>query len=276
MNPRVQLRIQRYGWDAAAPFYHDGWEAQLRPAHAHLMRLTDIQTGQHVLEIACGSGLVTTQIAQAVGEGGVVLATDVSQGMLDDLEQRLLPGLRQRVTFERMPAEALAVSNGIFDVAVSALGLMYTTDPGLAVRNMARAVKKGGTVAATVWGERKNCGWAKVFPIVDARVASEVCPLFFGTGAPGTLSRQFREGGIENITEHRHSETLHFASETQLVDAVLLGGPVALAVKRFNEPDRKAVQLEFLESVSAFKHGDGSYHVPGEFVTVKGTRQVLQ
>lgn len=275
MTPNVQLRIQRYGWDAAAPYYHDGWEAQLRGAHAHLMRLADMQAGQTVLEIACGSGLVTTLIAQAVGENGVVLATDISQGMLDDLKQRLLPSLRQRVTFERMPAEALSVPNGTFDAAVSALGLMYTTDPGMAVRNMARAVKEGGTVAATVWGERKNCGWAEVFPIVDSRVASEVCPLFFGTGAPGALSHQFRDAGIESITEHRHSEILHFASDTQLVDAVLLGGPVALAVKRFNEADWKAVRLEFLESVSAFKNVDGNYRIPGEFVTVKGKRQTL-
>ncbi|WP_306117077.1 MULTISPECIES: class I SAM-dependent methyltransferase [unclassified Roseovarius] len=276
MNPRVQLRIQRYGWDAAAPFYHDGWEAQLRGAHAHLMRLADIQAGQHVLEIACGSGLVTTQIAQAVGEDGDVLATDISQGMLDDLEQRLLPNLRRRVTFRRMPAEALSVSNGTFDAAVSALGLMYTTDPGTALRNMARAVKKGGTVAATVWGERNNCGWAEVFPIVDARVSSEVCPLFFRTGAPGALVRQFHDAEIENITEHRHSEILNFASDDQLVDAVLLGGPVAMAVKRFNETDWHDVRQEFLESVSAFKHFDGSYHIPGEFLTVKGIRQVLQ
>ena len=48
---------------------------------------------------------------------------------------------------------------------------------------MARVAAPGGTVAATIWGERRNCGWAEVFPIVAARVASEVCPMFFGTGA---------------------------------------------------------------------------------------------
>ena len=276
MDPHLQLRVQRYGWDAAAPYYHDGWEEQLRPAHDHLMRMANIRPGQHVLEIACGSGLVTTRLAHAVGASGAVLATDISQGMLKDLEQRLDLDLRTCVTFERMPAEALTVLDDAFDAAVSALGLMYTTDSAKAVRNMARAVRPGGTIAATVWGERKNCGWAEVFPIVDARIASEVCPLFFGTGAPGALVQQFHDAGIGNIIEHRHSEILFFVSDTQLVDAVLLGGPVALAVKRFNQDDWHNVRREFLESVNAFKQVDGSYRIPGEFVTVKGVCHALQ
>ncbi|SDJ45378.1 hypothetical protein SAMN05421850_1374, partial [Lutimaribacter saemankumensis] len=33
MDARLQLRVQRYGWDAACPHYHVGWSDQLRPAH---------------------------------------------------------------------------------------------------------------------------------------------------------------------------------------------------------------------------------------------------
>ncbi|MCA0942554.1 methyltransferase domain-containing protein [Salipiger pacificus] len=201
MEARLQTRIQRYGWDAAAGHYHAGWEAQLRPAHDRLLEMAAIGAGARVLETASGSGLVTLRLAEAVGQEGHVLATDLSQGMIDALQARLDEVRLSTVGTARMAAENLDVPDRSFDAAVCALGLMYTPDPAAAVAEMARVVAPGGTIAATVWGERRNCGWAEVFPIVDARVASEVCPLFFGTGAPGALTRLFEQAGLEQIAE---------------------------------------------------------------------------
>lgn len=272
MDARLQLRVQRYGWDAAVAHYHTGWEAQLRPAHNRLLAMSGPNLGQRIIETACGSGLVTMRVSEDVGPKGYVLATDLSQGMIDDLQVRLDGSPHTNVEVKRMPAEKLDVPDGAFEAAICALGLMYTPDPAAAVVEMARAVAPGGVVTATVWGERKNCGWADVFPIVDARVASEVCPMFFGTGAPRALTRLFENAGLKQIEEHRQSEELFFRSEADVVDAVLLGGPVALAVKRFNEDIWQEVRQEFLSSVSKYKYSDGSYHIEGEFVTVRGFR----
>jgi hypothetical protein len=137
---------------------------------------------------------------------------------------------------------------------------------------MMRAVRPGGRVVATVWGERRNCGWAEIFPIVDARVVSEVCPLFFASGAPGSLRRDFEQAGLRSVEEHRQREVLAFPDERSLLSAMLLGGPVALAVKRFTPETMKEVEDEFLESVKGHRSPDGSYGIPGEFVTVVGYR----
>jgi hypothetical protein len=137
---------------------------------------------------------------------------------------------------------------------------------------MARAVISGGRVVATVWGERRNCGWAEIFPIVDARVVSEVCPLFFASGAPGSLKRDFEQAGLHDIGEYRQREVLEFQDERSLLSAMLLGGPVALAVKRFTPEIMAEVEQEFLDSVRDHRAADGSYRIPGEFVTVVGWR----
>ena len=102
---------------------------------------------------------------------------------------------------------------------------------------MARVTVPGGTIAATVWGERRSCGWAEVFPIVDARVASEVCPKFFRTGGWNALRRLLADAGDEDIRAHRQCEDLEFRSAKDVLDAVLLGGPVSLAVKRFSDQE---------------------------------------
>jgi ubiquinone/menaquinone biosynthesis C-methylase UbiE len=271
MDAKLQIRIQRYGWDAASELYEDGWQGPLAPAQATLMRVAAIKPGERVVEAACGSGLVTRAIAEAVGPQGKVLATDLSQNMVDLTAQSCATAGYGWVTTARMSADDLGEDGG-FDAAVCALGLMYVPDPGKAALSMMQAVRPGGRVVATVWGERRNCGWAEIFPIVDARVASEVCPLFFASGAPGSLRRDFEQAGLREIEEHRQRETLEFANERSLLSAMLLGGPVALAVKRFTPETMKEVESEFLDSVKDHRAADGSYRIPGEFVTVVGYR----
>jgi SAM-dependent methyltransferase len=171
-----------------------------------------------------------------------------------------------------MSAEELTVDEASFDAVLCALGLMYVPDPRRALKSMGRAARQGGRVAATVWGERRNCGWAEIFPIVDARVASEVCPMFFAPGAPGGLRGDFEAAGLVELREQRQSEALEFPDERTLLTAMLLGGPVALAAKRFTPTVMAEVEAEFLDSVRQHRRADGSYRIPGEFVTVSGVR----
>ena len=272
MDPKLQIRVQRYGWDAASAFYEDGWQGPLRPAHQTLLKAAVLNPGERILECACGSGLVTRMIAGAVGPKGEVLATDLSQNMVDITAQRCAAEGLPWVKTARMSAEDLAVEPEHFNAALCALGIMYVPNPPAAVASMRRAVRPGGRIVATVWGQRKNCGWAEIFPIVDARVASEVCPMFFGPGTGGNLAHDFETAGLKCVSEHRQHETLEFRDEKTLLTAMFIGGPVALAVKRFTPQVMAEAQDEFLASVKDYRMGDGRYLIPGEFATVSGIR----
>jgi ubiquinone/menaquinone biosynthesis C-methylase UbiE len=272
LDPKLQLRVQRYGWDAAASFYEDGWQGPLKPAQHTLLDMAALKRGERVLEAACGSGLVTSMIANAVGPEGEVVATDLSQNMVDMTARRCAAENLNWVTTVRMGAENLDVEAAHFDAALCALGIMYVPDPLAAVTSMRRAVRPGGRVVATVWGQRKHCGWAEIFPIVDARVASEVCPMFFAPGTSGSLARDFAAAGLKDVREHCQQEELEFHDEKALLTAMLIGGPVALAVKRFTPQVMAEVEQEFLASVREHRKADGRYLIPGEFVTVAGVR----
>ena len=271
MEPRLQLRVQRYGWDAAALHYHNDWADQLRPAQDTLLEMAGLQQGMSILETACGTGMVTLRAAQAVGASGSVFATDLSGEMISQITDKCADAGLSNVSFARMGAEALDVADDSYDTALCALGLMYVPDPRKALAEMARVVRPGGRVIATIWGERRNCGWADIFPIVDARVASEVCPLFFASGAPGILKVDFESANLTNIHEIRQSEMLEFENADLLNQAITLGGPVAMAVKRFDVDVMEHVRAEFLASVAQYVRADGSYSIPGEFVTACAT-----
>lgn len=271
MDSKLQRRIQRYGWDKAAASYEASWERQLAPAHRALLEEADIRPGERVVDIACGTGLVTFAAAEAVARWGMVFGTDLSDQMIEEGRTRARDRGYRHVWFERADAEALHFPGGVFDVALCALGLMYVPDPEAAVAEMTRVLTPGGRAVAAVWGPRSRCGWAEIFPIVDARVQSDVCPLFFALGTGDGLASVFRRAGLTGVTTERVETTLEWESAEEACGAAFVGGPVALAHSRFDEATRVAVYGEYLSSIERWRR-DERYLVPGEFVIVSGRK----
>ncbi|KWT97529.1 MULTISPECIES: methyltransferase domain-containing protein [unclassified Variovorax] len=267
MEPRLQRRIQRYGWDLAAADYELLWQAQLAPAHQALMALAAPRAGEQVLDVACGTGLVALAAAEAVGPQGRVLGTDLSDHMVDAARQRAAQRGLVQLGFARMDAEQLALPDGGFDLVLCALGLMYVPEPAQALREMRRVLRPGGRLALAVWGERARCGWSVLFPIVDAEVRSEVCPLFFHLGQQDALVRLCAEAGFEGVVQQRITSTLGYADGAQACGAAFAGGPVALAWSRFGDETRLRVQARYLAAIEPWRDG-GRYRIPGEFVVV--------
>lgn len=269
MEAKLQRRVQRYGWDKACEHYERYWTEQLRPAQERLLEMADLQTGERVLDIAAGTGLVSFPVAHRVGEQGRVVATDLSQAMVDALVREAERRGTRHMRAERMDAEQLGFDDGSFDVALNALGLMYVPDPLAALREMLRVLAPGGRAVAAVWGARANCGWAEIFPIVDSRVQSEVCPMFFQLGTQDVLEQQLGEAGFTRIESDRLQVTLHYDSAEAAIGAAFAGGPVALAYSRFDDDTKDAAHEEYLASIASFGNGRG-YGIPGEFVVTRG------
>jgi ubiquinone/menaquinone biosynthesis C-methylase UbiE len=269
VDARLQRRVQRYGWDKAAAQYERYWAEQLEPAQARLLQMAALAPGERVLDVACGTGLVTFQAAAAVGAEGTVIGVDISEEMIKLLREHVRRAGVANVTAQRMDAEALSCESASFDAALCALGLMYVPDPEAALREMRRVLKPGGRAVAAVWGARTACGWAEIFPIVDRRVASEVCPMFFQLGSGDVLRWTMEAAGFSDVDLDRLTTTLRYETGEQACGAAFAGGPVALAYARFDDTVRSEVHAEYLASIEPFRSGSG-YAVPGEFVVARG------
>jgi ubiquinone/menaquinone biosynthesis C-methylase UbiE len=265
MDADLQRRIQRYGWDKAALHYENFWQRQLKPAQDRLLEIANLQPGERVIDVACGTGLVSFAAAQKTGPLGFVLGTDISDNMVEICRKQAEEKAILNVQFERMDAEELKQQDNEYDVSLCGLGLMYVPDPLRALSEMYRVIKVGGRVVVAVWGQRNHCGWAEIFEIVDRRVASEVCPMFFNLGNTGVLQKSFERVGFSNITIERLNTKLIYESDEEACGAAFAGGPVALAYNKFSDEIKKEVHAEYLDSIKSFQQGR-SYAVPGEFV----------
>jgi ubiquinone/menaquinone biosynthesis C-methylase UbiE len=187
--------------------------------------------------------------------------------MVKSAERRAGHRRTPNVAFARMGAETLDLPDAGFDVALCGLGLMYFPEPELALREMRRVLRPGGRLSVAVWGARASCGWAAVFPIVDAEVASEVCPLFFRLGTAETLAHACAEAGFADVVQQRLATTLTYPGGEEACDAVFVGGPAALAWSRFDGEVRARVRARYLAAIASWRIPTG-YALPGEFVIV--------
>jgi ubiquinone/menaquinone biosynthesis C-methylase UbiE len=271
MDANLQRRVQRYGWDKAAPYYERSWQSQLVPGQSALLDLVSLKAGERILDVACGTGLLTFKAVALVGPQGEVVGADISEQMIKSARAAAAARGTANVRFERMDAEALKFSDSSFDAVLCALGLMYVPDPERAVREFHRLVRSGGRAAAVVWGQRSKCGWAEIFPIVDARVQSDVCPMFFRLGTGDTLRQAFLAAGFVDIAERRLQSRLLYATADEACEAAFIGGPVGLAYGRFTDSMKAEAHKEYLASIEPYRVREG-YSVPGEFVVVAGTK----
>ena len=269
MDARLQRRVQRYGWDKASGCYEEFWQEQLRPARERLMEMAALKAGETVLDIACGTGLVSFEAADIIGPAGSVLGTDISERMVENATAIAAENRISNAAFQWMDAEDLQVQSSSFDVALCSLGLMYMPDPRKALFEMHRALRPGGRAVCSVWGPRESCGWADLFEIVDRNVASEVCPMFFQLGRPDMLELTFRAAGFENITISRIDTLLVYRDDREALGAAFEGGPVALAYHKFSNEIKDIVHADYLASIAPYRR-DSGYAVPGEFVIAHG------
>ena len=116
-------------------------------ARAAYLGLLDVAEGDRVLDVGCGSGVVTREIARRVGPSGCAVGVDPSPALLAiarDLAE--VEGLGNRVELHEGSALALPFADGAFDVAIAVTALSHTPGAEGAIPEMARVVRPGGRI----------------------------------------------------------------------------------------------------------------------------------
>ncbi|MCC7282988.1 MAG: class I SAM-dependent methyltransferase [Acetobacteraceae bacterium] len=101
-----------------------------------------------VLETAAGTGVVTRALLAALPEAVRIVATDLSQAMLDHAASTIASG---RITWQQADAQALPFPDGSFDAVVCQFGVMFFPDKAKAFAEAYRVLRPGGSFLFSVW-----------------------------------------------------------------------------------------------------------------------------
>ncbi len=143
--------------DAGGPFgavtVAEGYRRHLEPVifepwAERLVVFAGVRAGQHVLDVAAGTGVVSRRAAAAVGDGGRVIASDVSEWMLAQVTRD-----DASMGIEALVCSALDLdlADSVVDVVLCQQGVQFFPDRGAAVGEMRRVLRAGGTAAVAVW-----------------------------------------------------------------------------------------------------------------------------
>jgi SAM-dependent methyltransferase len=207
----------------AAWFYQEKFVPGLfAPWSSQTIAAADIGSGDHVLDIACGSGVVTRDIAAITGADRPPVGLDLSRGMLA-VAHSLEPGIDWRLG----DACCLPFADAGFDRVVCQFGLMFFADRVTALREMLRVLKPGGRIALVVWDSlSSNPGFADMVEVLARKAGSEAAAALtapFCLGNRESLYDLAGQAGLRDVDLQTHEGEACFAGMYDFVDTELRG-----------------------------------------------------
>jgi SAM-dependent methyltransferase len=220
--------------------------------------------GWRVLDVGCGTGPTTVELARRVAPGGSVLGVDIAPSMVDAARERARRAGLDGVAFEVADAQTHDLGDGEFDAVFSQFGVMFFEDPAAAFANLHRSLRGGGRLGFVCWQELFANEWMFV-PGAAALAVTGQPPSLPGPGQPGPFSLceqamvadLLASAGFTDVDVSPVTDTLALPADRldDAVDASCAVGAVREALEATSDPEvrdavRGAVRAALAERVT--------------------------
>jgi ubiquinone/menaquinone biosynthesis C-methylase UbiE len=242
-----------------------------RPLASDLMDAASLQPGERVLDVACGTGVVTRLANDQVGPTGAVAGLDLNPGMLA-VARSVVPA-DSRITWYESSAESMPVDDGAFDVVLCQLGLQFMNDKPAALGEMYRVLAPGGRLLVSVAGPTPP-------PFVNFAVAlgrhinpqiSLFVHMVCSLNETEELEALVRGAGFSETSVNEYERHLRLPPPRDFLWQYVHSTPLADAVAQADDETRAALEHEVVTAWQAFVE-DGAMTVSPRLLLAIGRK----
>lgn len=252
-------------WEKDAPRVG---EAAGRRAEAWQLGHARLSPGDHVLEVACGTGRTGIQAARVVLPAGRALLSDFAEPMVEAARRRADAAGVEGVDFAVLDGQDLDLPDDSFDVVICGFGLMLMPEPVKAAAEIRRVLKPDGRLVVAVWGEEEKNPWlALAFRAVMTELGAPEpaadAPTPFRLGDPEALRGVLNEAGFEDVqVEQVAVDEPHDSFETWWSRVETSAGPLVAMLAAMPEDTRAAVRARAQEGARQYETEGGALGFP--------------
>lgn len=242
-----------------------------------------LPAGAHVLDVGCGFGDCTLQIAKSVGESGLATGVDCASNFIEECKQSAAKEGVKNIRFLVADVEADDLG-GPYDQAFARFGTMFFNLPGLAMKNIRSSLKPGGKFTQVVWRKREANPWLHeaelcvrgIVPVISHEDTNAVhCgPGPFSMAGPDMVSDMLKAVGFEKIQFERFDTDIcigrNIEEATQFALEIGPAGEIIRLAEAEGERLKGEVIIALQDVIGKFsKREDGSIWAPSSawFVT---------
>lgn len=240
------------------------------PIATDLIRRADLAAGERVLDVGCGTGVVTRLAAEKVGPEGSVTGLDVNPGML--AVARAVTPDELGIEWHQAGAEAMPFADGAFDVVLCQMSLQFVEDKAAALGEMRRVLVEGGRLVLNVPGPA-----APVFEAMAAAMRQHIPPAagfvsaVFAISDAGALERMLNEAGFSAVESAVQMHELRLPPARQFLWQYIGGTPLIGMVGQADEAARDRLEDDVVAAWRQYEDGDALV-TSQRVVTVTGQR----
>ena len=246
------------GWRRWEPMFQSfSWPLALRMA-----AVAEIGSGHRVLDVGCGIGDPTLQVAVLVGPHGRVVGLDISEGMIAIARERAAALGLGHTEFRVEDVTAAALPDAGFDAVLGRWSLIYLEDVAHVLERLRTALVPGGRIAITAWAPPEANPWFAVPQEAMARVRP-VPPLdpdkpgVFHLSTDGALARALVGAGFQTVGQERVvlSQLAQDGAEfwRMMTDT---GGPLASFIAELGPAEVGQVAADVAARLERYRAGD--------------------
>jgi SAM-dependent methyltransferase len=222
-----------------------------------LLDAAEVRVGQRVLDVACGTGVVTRLLAERVGSTGRVVGFDFNPGMLA-AARAAAPG--RAIEWLEGNAMSMPLPDATFDAVVCQQGLQFIPDKLAALREMRRVLVPSGRLAMSLWRSVEHApGFRVLEEALARRVGTEKAALPPFSLSDGQVIRDMVAGaGFRDIRVRADVKMSRFKSAEHFVRSVVGGGPTMLGALAAQGPSvLDVIVAEVVEATRTYVDTEG-------------------